>query len=103
MCEIEERRVRVTDVEDHDLQRLRSAAIVTGHFYVGGLHECLARFDRYRRAAFQLQCEGTLQDVNRDRESVRMKNRPVTRFEARGDDTHLLPVSTRHARDNFAM
>src|SRR5688572_9782430 len=50
--EIEERRFRVADVEDDDLQQLRSAAIVTRHFDVRWLDKCLARFDRHGRPTF---------------------------------------------------
>src|SRR5712691_2875037 len=70
---VEERRVRLAHVEDHDPQRLGGAAVVARHLHVRGLHHRLAGLHGDRLVPLHLQREGAFEDVDGYRRAERMR------------------------------
>src|SRR5262245_7496565 len=68
LLRVEERGIRVADVEDQD-PGVTGAAVVPRHLDVGRLDHRLARADRHQRAPLWLERERPVEDVDDHREA----------------------------------
>src|SRR3954470_21492966 len=89
---VEKWRVVGADIEDDDLGRLGSAAVIAGHRHLRRLDHGFAGLDRERRAAVEFKGERSFQHIDRHRKTVRVIDGLVARLENCRHDPHGLLV-----------